>query len=83
MLHKLESIEGTPQLRTVNDLLGHERRVWTANGAAGDGSRVQVEVMVWWCDRRDMTFVGTYAAPGTHDPNEGINALLPAVCHQE
>ena len=84
----LTSIDGAPQSRKVSDLLGHQRRVWSATGTAaaaggGDGGRVQVEVMVWWCDRRDMTFVGTYAAPGTHDPNEGINALLPAVCHQE
>jgi hypothetical protein len=77
----LVSIEGTPQERTVNDLLGHTRRVWSAKGAASDGTRVQVEVMVWWCDRRDMTFIGTYAAQGSHDASEGINALLPAVCH--
>jgi hypothetical protein len=79
----LTSVEGTPQLRTTPDLLGHQRRIWTVNGASPDGTRVQVEVMAWWCDRRDMTFVGTYVTEGAHDPNDGINALLPAVCHTE
>jgi hypothetical protein len=79
----LSSIDAAPQTMTARDLLGHERRVWSAVGAGRDGNRVQVEIMVWWCDRRDMTFVGTYATQGTHNPNEGINAMLPAVCHKE
>jgi hypothetical protein len=77
----LTTVEGTPQLITVTDLSGHERRVWTATGAGADGGRLQVEVMVWWCDQRDMTFIGAYATQGAHDPREGVNTLLPAVCH--
>src|SRR4029453_15348946 len=42
----LTEIEGTPQLQSVSDLLGHERRVWTAHGKGSFGVRVQVEVMV-------------------------------------
>jgi hypothetical protein len=79
----LETINGTPQLRNVPDLLGHERRVWTATGTSRERNAVQVEVMVWWCDRRDMTFIGAYATQGTHKVDEGINALLPAICHSE
>ena len=78
----LSSIDGAPQLLTATDLLGHERRVWSAAGTGSDGNRVQVEVMVWWCDRRDMTFIGAYATQGTHPQSEGVNALLPSLCHR-
>jgi hypothetical protein len=79
----LESVDGTPESRTVQDLSGHPRRVWSASGKTRAGNQVQVEVMVWWCDRRDMTFSGAYATKNKHDVSEGINALLPAVCHEE
>jgi hypothetical protein len=79
----LTTIDQAPQLLTTSDLLGHERRVWSAAGNNAEGNHVQVEVMVWWCDRRDMTFLGAYVTPAAHDPREGVNAMLPAVCHRE
>jgi hypothetical protein len=66
----------------MHDLLGHERRVWSAVGNTSGGTLVQVEVMVWYCDVRDMTFVGGYATQGAHPVQEGIDVLLPAACHE-
>jgi hypothetical protein len=43
---------------------------------------VQVEVMAWYCDVRNMTFVSAYATRGAHPIQEGIDTLLPAVCHE-
>ncbi|HYO10219.1 MAG TPA: hypothetical protein VER17_14725, partial [Tepidisphaeraceae bacterium] len=77
----LDRLEDRPALRPVHDLLGHERRVWSAAGASASGAVVQVEVMVWYCDRRNMTFIGGYATRGKHGADEGIDALLPAGCH--
>ena len=81
----LTSIDTTPppRLLTTSDLLGHDRRIWSASGTNAKGEHLQVELMVWWCDRRDMTFLGAYATPTAHDPREGVNAMLPAVCHKE
>lgn len=77
----LTTVDGPAQMRTVPDLSGHQRRVWSATGTNSNGKAVQVEVMVWYCDTRDLTFIGGYATEGKHDPSEGINALLPAICH--
>ena len=77
----LKTIDGAPQSIKVTDLLGHERRVWSASGTGNDDSKLQVEVMVWWCDQRDMTFIGAYATQGTHNLRDGVDTLLPAVCH--
>jgi hypothetical protein len=78
----LEKLEGKPSINTMHDLLGHERRVWSAVGNTSGGTLVQVEVMVWYCDVRDMTFVGGYATQGAHPVQEGIDVLLPAACHE-
>jgi hypothetical protein len=78
----LSSIDSVSPVTITSDLLGHDRRIWSAAGTGPQG-KVQVEVMVWWCDRRDMTFLGAYTSPDKHDPGEGVNAMLPAVCHKE
>jgi hypothetical protein len=78
----LSSIDSVSQATRAGDLLGHDRRVWSASGTGPQG-KVQVEVMVWWCDRRDMTFLAAYTSPDKHEPREGVNAMLPAVCHKE
>lgn len=80
-LANLQTIE-TPTLRSVRDLQGHERRVWSATGTTSFGVPLQVEMMVWYCDVKNMTFIGGYATKGKHDVQEAIDALLPAVCHQ-
>jgi hypothetical protein len=77
----LTTVEGTPQMIKVTDLEGQERRVWTASGKAPNKEQIQIEVMVWWCDSRDMTFIGAYATQGAHNPRDGVDTLLPAVCH--
>jgi hypothetical protein len=79
----LEKLDAPPTMRTVKDLLGHDRRVWSAAGTSSRRAPLQVELMVWYCDRRNMTFIGSYATPGKHEPREGVEALLPAVCHTE
>jgi len=79
----LSSIDSVSNVTISSDLLGHNRRIWSAAGKGPQGTDVQVEVMVWWCDRRDMTFLGAYASPIKHDSSEGVNAMLPAVCHKE
>ena len=52
----LEKIEGMPSVQTVRDALGHERKVWSALGSTRINPVVQVEWMVWYCDKRSMTF---------------------------
>ena len=42
---------------------------------------MQVELMVWYCDARKMTFLACYAGE-MHDPADAEDALLPAVCHR-
>ena len=37
--------------------------------------------MVWYCDKRNMTFLGAYATRESHPVQEGIDVFLPAVCH--
>jgi hypothetical protein len=80
----LDRIEGEPTLTTVPDLQGHTRRVWSIRGVEPPPSRaaVQVDVMVWHCDVRDMTFIVRYRSTSQHDPREGIDAMLPAACHK-
>ena len=80
----LDRVEGEPTFTTVADLQGHTRRVWSMRGVEPAPSRaaVQVEVMVWHCDVRDMTFIARYRSPSQHDPREGIDAMLPAACHK-
>ncbi len=84
LLKELASLNtiNTPTLRSLRDLQGHERRVWSATGTTSFGVPLQVEMMVWYCDVKNMTFIGGYATRGKHDVQEGIDALLPAVCHQ-
>jgi hypothetical protein len=77
----LETIETAPTVQTVADLVGHQRQVWSAAGESYNRSPMQIEVMIWYCDVRQMTFIGGYATPAKHDPRDGINALLPAACH--
>ncbi|MEA2734183.1 MAG: hypothetical protein QOE14_634 [Humisphaera sp.] len=79
----MQRIEGSPELTTVNDLQGHPRRVWSVIGIGPTRDAVQMEVMIWYCDKRNLTFIGRYATPGRHEPRVGINALLPAACHSE
>ena len=79
----LQRIEGTPALTTVNDLQGHSRRVWSIAGVTASGDAVQMELMIWYCDTRNLTFIARYATPRRHEPQEGINALLPAACHTD
>src|SRR5207302_8928530 len=67
----LQQLDATPTLRTVRDLLGHERRVWSSAGTTADGQLVQVEGMVCYCDVRDMTFIGGYATREKHPMDEG------------
>jgi hypothetical protein len=77
----LMTLDEPPQVRFVNDMVGHERRVWSAIGAGRGGGNVQVDLMVWYCDVRNMTFLGAYASRGRHDVQKGIDILLPAICH--
>jgi hypothetical protein len=79
----LQRIEGTPTLTSVNDLQGHSRRVWSIAGVTASSDAVQMELMIWYCDKRNLTFIARYATPRRHEPQEGINALLPAACHGE
>jgi hypothetical protein len=79
----LQRVEGAPALTTVNDMQGHQRRIWSVAGIGRSRDAVQMEVMIWYCDRRNMTFIGRYATPGRHEVRNGINALLPAACHSE
>ena len=80
----LQEIAAPPRRIDVTDLLGHPRRVWSVSGTIGSGRRpVHMEVMAWHCDVRNMTFIGRYASPQEHEPREGVEALLPAVCHQQ
>jgi hypothetical protein len=76
------TLASPPALHVVKDLLGHERRIWSARGTTSGGKEVQVEVMVWYCDVRNMTFIGAYATSGTHPLQHAVDILLPAVCHQ-
>jgi hypothetical protein len=67
----------------VNDLQGHQRRVWSVAGVTAAHDAVQMELMIWHCDKRNLTFIGRYATPRRHEPRQGIDALLPAACHGE
>ena len=82
----LARVEGAPTLTTVTDMRGHTRRVWSVAGETSTSSSssrtsVQMELMIWYCDKRNMTFIGRYATEGAHDAREGIDALLPSACH--
>ena len=79
----LRSVDGAPTLTTVTDMHGHPRRVWSVAGVSASSSRaaVQVELMIWHCDKRNLTFIGRYATPVKHDPRDGVDALLPSACH--
>ena len=79
----LQRVEGAPTLTTVPDLQGHTRRVWSVAGVTPSRSAVQLELMTWYCDKRNLTFIGRYATPRRHDAKIGIDALLPASCHSE
>jgi hypothetical protein len=81
-LTRLKTLSAPPTLTNVRDLQGHERRVWSAAGTTYGGAQLQVEMMVWYCNVRNMTFIGGYATRGKHDVQEGIDALLPAGCHR-
>ena len=77
----IDALQGAPTMNTIKDLLGHERRIWSARGTVSSGAEVQVEVMVWHCDVRDMTFMGAYATSGSHPLQHAVDILLPAACH--
>ena len=79
----LQRVDGAPALTTGTDMHGHPRRVWSVAGVTASSSRtpVQMELMIWHCDKRNLTFIGRYATPRRHDPREGIDALLPSACH--
>jgi hypothetical protein len=77
----LQRVEGAPTLTTVSDLHGHRRRVWSVAGVTPSRSAVQMELMIWHCEQRNLTFIGRYATPGRHDPRDGVDALLPSACH--
>jgi hypothetical protein len=81
----LATVEGEPALLTSADLQGHPRRTWSITGTApapATRGTVQMEVMVWYCDVRDLTFIGRYTSPQKHDPQLGVDAMLPAACHR-
>jgi hypothetical protein len=78
----LRSVDAAPTLTTVTDMHGHPRRVWSVGGVSvSSRAPVQMELMIWHCDKRNLTFIGRYATRGKHDPREGIDALLPSACH--
>ena len=80
-LDLMSDISTPPTRQIVPDVVGHERRVWSAVGTTRDGVTVQVDLMVWFCDKRNMTFLGAYRTRESHSVQEGIDVLLPAVCH--
>jgi hypothetical protein len=78
----IEKLDGAPGMHTVRDIFNHERRIWSAKGTTSGGKEVQVEVMVWYCDVRNMTFIGGYATSGSHPLQHAVDILLPAACHE-
>jgi hypothetical protein len=77
----IQELDAPPAMHTIRDLLNHERRLWSAKGTTSGGVEVQVEVMVWYCDVRNMTFIGGYATTGEHPLQHAVDILLPAACH--
>jgi hypothetical protein len=77
----IQQLDAPPTMHTISDLFNHQRRVWSAKGTTSGGREVQVEVMVWHCDVRNMTFIGGYATTGEHPLQHAIDILLPAACH--
>jgi hypothetical protein len=77
----IQQFDAPPTMHVVKDLFNHERRIWSASGVTSGGAEIQVEVMVWYCDVREMTFIGGYATTGSHPLQHAVDILLPAACH--
>jgi hypothetical protein len=65
------------------DLLGHDRRIWSAAGIGPQGKHVQVEVMVWWLRPQGYDVPRRLHFARQARPARGGQAMLPAVCHKE